>query len=630
MIKYLFYNKKNTHLVTIFIIVILTLTAYWPIFNADFIGFDDPIYVTENDPVRAGLTLQGFIWAFSEVHSANWHPITWLSHMLDCEIYGLNPLGHHITNLIFHMLNCFLIYVFFYKVSGAYFPSLLLSLLFAIHPLHVESVAWISERKDVLSTFFGLLCLLYYSQHYIKRQTLQNYLIILIFFSLSLMAKAMLVTLPILMIFLDKWPLKRRDKYRYWDKIPMFIPVFAISLVTYFAQLQGEAINSLKEVQVSSRIMNALISIVKYLIKTIYPANQSILYPHPGNEISIWYALLSLIIIIGILLICLKWYSQKPFILLGFLWFLVSLLPVIGIIQVGSQSMADRYMYIPHIGLFWAFIWAGECLSKKNLLSKYILILLSFLAISGFTFKTRVQTHFWKDSISLFEESIANTKDNYILYNNLAICLYKKKSPKALDYLNKSIAISSSYHIPRMNRAKYMITVEKTDLAISDYNYVLKENPNNIKAYLGLADIYMEKKEYKRAENICYQALKRKSDSEKINYQLGQIFEKTGQYKKSAFFYKQALLKNPFSAITYYDYARILIFLKDFYTAIDALKRAIDLDPTFAKAYNNLGSLYAWNDQIEKACHYISKALQLDPNDPNTQKNYNRLILLKK
>ncbi|MBF0450920.1 MAG: tetratricopeptide repeat protein [Candidatus Magnetomorum sp.] len=621
----IFKNKQT--LFSLCLMIVLTLFAYLPIFQADFAGCDDTLYVTENDWVRSGLTLQGISWAFTHFHSANWHPLTWISHMLDCELYGMNATGHHLTNVILHMMNSVLVYLFFVLVTGAHYRSLALALLFALHPLHVESVAWISERKDVLSTFWGLLCLLAYYR-YSQTFRRQAYSLMMVLFCLSLMSKPMLVTLPVLMIILDIWPLERNDARRFWDKMPLFIPVIGTGIVTYVAQLQDLAVNPFSSLCLSSRIINAFISSVDYLKKTVFPLNQSVLYPHPGNTMDWFLGVLCALLLLGLLIVCICQFKKMPFALTGYLWFFIALSPVIGIIQVGSQSMADRYTYVPHIGLFWAVIWTLASW-VRNRFTQIMVVLIFCIACIGYGAKTYLQTQFWKDGSTLFTQAITNTQNNYIAYNNLGVCLFQKnQAQSALDHFNQSIAIEPNCLEARLNKAECLLALNKRQDAILEYQCVLKKSPDDIKAHLGLAELYRKGRQFETAIEQCQTAMKHTSAPEPVFVKLADIFEEIGELKKAAYFYHQALLLHSVSPITHYQYARVLVSLKKFQEAIDHYQQAIDLDPTFAKAYNSLGALYAWNDQIVKAFKYISIARKLAPKDQEILENYKKVSLL--
>ena len=366
------------------LLILAIIIAYGQVKNFDFVGYDDQEYVTENIQVQKGLTVEGIIWAFTAFHSANWHPLTWLSHMLDCELYGLNPMGHHWTNLIIHMANTILLFLVLKLMTGAIWRSAFVAALFALHPLHVESVAWVSERKDVLSTFFGLLMIVAYYRHF-KMSNLKNYLLVIIFFCLGLMAKPMIITFPFVLLLLDFWPLKRFQfenhclsqcdgKTRCYfkgssrlilEKIPLFIPVVISCVLTFLAQQSQGAVKALGALPLTNRVANAFVSYVSYTVKAVWPSNLAVFYPHPGNTIPAWQIIAAVLIIAVANFLSIHSLKKYPYIAVGLFWYLGTLIPVIGLVQVGEQAIADRYTYIPLIGVFIIIAWGVPDLLKK-------------------------------------------------------------------------------------------------------------------------------------------------------------------------------------------------------------------------------------------------------------------------
>jgi len=358
----------------LFIVSICLIAAilfpYGQIVNHDFVSYDDPKYVMENPHVKAGLTRESIIWAFTTQHDGNWFPLTWLSHMLDCELYGLNPMGHHWTNLLIHMANTVLLFLIFQMMTGSTWRSGFVAALFALHPLHVESVAWVAERKDVLSTFFGMLTLLAYNR-YVRQTHLINYLLIILFFGLGLMAKPMLVTWPFVLLLLDFWPLKRfhfkEDKLQsngnsrfgwqqlfilFLEKIPLFILSAVSSVVTFTVQRSGGGVKSMEFLSLKARVSNTFASYVKYIVKTVWPHSFAVFYPHPGDTLPLWQIYGSILLIAIVTVFAMYALKQYPYMAVGWFWYLGTLLPVIGLVQVGGQAMADRYTYIPLTGIF--------------------------------------------------------------------------------------------------------------------------------------------------------------------------------------------------------------------------------------------------------------------------------------
>lgn len=355
----------------------MTLATYWQVGSHEFLNYDDPDYVTENPHIVGGITLSNVLWAFSSSYAANWHPVTWLSHMVDLQLYGMNPCGHHLTSLFIHTLSTVLLFLLLFRLTQAKWQSSFVAALFALHPMHVESVAWVAERKDVLCALFWFLTLLAYRANVVRRRP-ALYLLTLFFFVLGLMSKPMMVTVPLVMLLLDYWPLSRYgscdlttvDRQRpatlrllganVREKIPFFVCSFFSSAVTIFAQHKGGATGSFDTVRThfGTCIENVVVGYVRYLSKTFWPKDLAIFYPF-SLSISPWQVAYSLVIL-GSVTAAVIWGGRKyPFLIVGWSWFLITLLPVIGIVQVGSQSMADRYSYLPLVGLFIMVAWGG-------------------------------------------------------------------------------------------------------------------------------------------------------------------------------------------------------------------------------------------------------------------------------
>jgi len=613
-------NINNTKRIGIAFILILTIIVYTPVFQANFIGFDDPIYITKNDWVKAGLTWKGIQWAFTHFYSGNWHPLTWLSHMIDCEIYGMNASGHHVSNLIFHLMNSILLYLFFFQATGEQYKSLAMGLFFALHPLHVESVAWISERKDVLSTFFGLLSLLAYLR-YINNYEKKYYYYMLVGLCLSLMSKSMLVTMPFLLMILDVWPLKRTDRNRIKDKLPVFFLVIPFCIITCFAQHDGQSISSFSDVSLSDRIFNAWISSATYIYKTILPTHLAFLYPYPEQH-NILLAILCLLILLLIFITGFCVFSHMPYLITGFIWFIVALLPVIGIIQIGTQSMADRYTYIPHIGLFWAIIWTLSRLSKKNYYHQILIIVFCFV-LMGFACKTYLQAKCWKNGQTLFKQAIKNTKNNYIAHNNLGGCLTNPM--EQLEQFNRSIEIYPKYITGRINKGNCLLSMGKIKEAAMIFQTILKDEPNHIQANLALAELYYQQHQIKKALQCCHNALKNAGDSGYIYFKIAQIFIESGKLTEAQFFYRNALRVNPFSSVLHKEYGYLLVLLKQYPKAMSHFKQTVKLNPNDAKAHHFLSIIYTRDNQINKAYYHAKIAQNLAHEDNEISKHFQKV-----
>ncbi|MGD0253772.1 MAG: tetratricopeptide repeat protein, partial [Verrucomicrobiota bacterium] len=437
------------------LLALVTLLVYLPVCRYNFVNYDDGDYVTENQVVQNGLTWAGVEWAFTTWHAGNWHPLTWLSHMLDCELFGLNPGAHHLVNVLFHAANVVLLFALLLRMTNSLWPGAFVAALFAWHPLHVESVAWISERKDVLSTFFALLTLLAYVRHAksvacdewqmtgtaettgtpnlsrFARHPSLFYWLALIFFTLGLMSKPMLVTLPFVMLLLDLWPLKRvtSDKWQVagvlrlaLEKWPFFLLTAISCVVTFFAQRGGDAVVSLAKVSLRYRLENAPVAAVRYLLKMIRPADLAVIYPMPDKipALAVAAAVTALILISAV-----AWLVRRrsPYLLVGWLWFLGTLVPVIGLVQVGGAALADRYTYLPSIGLFIAAAFGLRDLADRFRFLKIPVAVAASLMLAGCLMLTENQLRCWRDSQTLFAHAVAVTKDNDIAHINLGVAL---------------------------------------------------------------------------------------------------------------------------------------------------------------------------------------------------------------
>jgi len=468
-------KKYQTHLICISL-ALAAFVAFEPILHNGFITFDDDIYVYNCPDVATGLTTQNVIRAFMNVHANNYHPITTLSHILDCQFYKLKPAGHHLTNLVFHIANTMLLFLFLSMATEKVWPAAFVAALFALHPMHVESVAWASERKDVLSTFFGLLTMLAYWR-YTERTSIRRYFLTLALFALGLFSKPMLVTLPFVLLLLDYWPLKRFEKIKFgrlvFEKIPFFILSAITCLLTFAVQLQMGLVKTLNSYQFQWRINNAIVSYAIYIKKMFWPTNLAIFYPHHYGNIASWQLAGSFFVLLVITMLALWQIRRRPYIIVGWLWFLGTLVPVIGILQVGLQAYADRYTYIPYIGLFISITWGIVDLTAKLKHKKQILSVCAGLLLFAFGIKTYIQTLYWNNNLLLYSHAVSVVKDNWWAYS----------------FLGKAWAACGKY-----------------DKAIEQYKIATKLDPENATVWYEMAKLYLEKGDVNEA-TIMYQKL---------------------------------------------------------------------------------------------------------------------------
>jgi tetratricopeptide (TPR) repeat protein len=562
-------------------LAVVTTALYLPIIHHDFVNFDDDDYITNNSHVQAGLTRAGVIWAFQTGAAANWHPLTWLSHMLDCQLYGLYPGGHHSTNLIFHVFNTLLLFLWLRQITGAQWRSAIVAALFAWHPLHVESVAWASERKDVLSTFFWMLALIAYTR-YARESTVHSpksrvfYGLSLLAFACGLMSKPMVVTLPFVLLLLDFWPLRRFSSFKFLvsssekpstpinreqalnpqpstesagrlicEKLPFFALTLVASMVTYFVQTSGRALWSPAGLSSWSRVANALWAYERYISKTFWPVDLSIFYTHPYH----WPPGL----VIGALLLLALWSGlflwrarQNPYLLVGWFWFLGTLIPTIGLVQVGSQSMADRYMYIPSIGLFILVVWGlGDFLNWRPHWRR-IAALAGGVALAGCLVATRIQLSYWQNSIRLFRHAIEATTDNFVAYTCLGETLRDLGMKKeALMLCAEAVRISPNSPVAQYNFGMALLQNQRLDEAIEHLDAAARLAPCNseIQFNLGLVLLLHDKPD--EAARYFAAALVERPDFAEAHRRLAQALSQQSKIKEAIFHYRAALRLKP-------------------------------------------------------------------------------------
>jgi len=467
-----------------FSLTLLIIIAYWPLKNNNIIDFDDPLYLS----LEKGFTFETLKWAFTTNQAFNWHPLTWLSLTLDYTLFNLNPAGYHFVNLTFHIVNTFLIFAIFRLMTGAVWRSVFVAALFALHPLHVESVAWISERKDVLSTFFWLLTMWFYVR-YVKRPSFSTYIPVFIALALGLMAKQMLVTLPFVLLLLDFWPLNRflNSKFSILnsiiEKIPLFCLSLIASLIVLYVQSQATLVRGMHQFPIGFRIENVLLAYVGYIGKMFYPLNLGILYPYPLTNPPMWQVASAGLLLLCITIAVFRFSHNRVWLIVGWLWYLGTLIPVIGLVQVGLQSMADRYTYIPLTGLFIIISWGIAELAEKLKCKPAVLAVSAVVVLSFLSFLTYRQVSFWKDSITLFEHTVSVTKNNDILHYNLGRLYLQKGVPdKAIFHWTQAVNIKPDQPTIHKNLAALLAQNGNIAQAIDHYRQTLIYKPDDAQA----------------------------------------------------------------------------------------------------------------------------------------------------
>jgi len=571
----------------------VTVVAYAGVWRNGFVAWDDPSYVSENSHVLGGLTWRGVVWAFTNTQGANWHPVTWLSHMLDVQLLGPDPGMHHAVGLLLHVLNSVLLFGVLHRMTGAPGRSAFVAALFAVHPLHVESVAWAAERKDVLSTLFWMLTMAAYVA-YVERPQRRRYVLLFVVFALGLMAKPMLVTLPFVLLLLDLWPLARHERTTWYalvrEKIPLMALALALSMVTFLAQQHAGAVQQLLGVPLGFRVANALVSYIRYIGKAIWPTGLAALYPFP-ESLDGWKVVGAVIALAAASIVAIRARARRPYLTVGWFWYLGTLVPVIGFVQVGYQAMADRYTYIPLIGLFIVVAWGANELSAAWPSRRVILAsAASVIVVAGIAL-TRAQVQVWHDGVALWQHTVAVTQGNFIAQTNLGYELAQRgRFDEAAEQYREALRISPNYILARQNLGLALASQGKYADAIDQYQTALRLQPANavLRADFGLTLANAQRDSDAIAQ--YQEALRLQPDLALANVRLGNALVRQG---------------NVSEAIAHYEHA-------------------IRVDPSSAEAHNNLGVALANRGSIDEAIVQFSSALRLKPDYADARNNLAR------
>jgi tetratricopeptide (TPR) repeat protein len=629
------------------ILVVAIVSIFWQVRDHEFVSFDDNEYVAQNLPVRSGLSLSGVRWAFTAMHSNNWHPLTWLSHMLDCELYGLNPAGHHVTNVLFHMANSLLLFLVLHRMTGALWRSGFVAALFALHPLHVESVAWVAERKDVLSTFFWMLTLWAYFR-YSKRPRINRYLLVLLFFALGLLSKPMLVTLPFVLLLLDYWPLGRiqlaksteprvRSKNSVdlksatfsliLEKIPFLALAAMAAILTVFAQQKGGTVKALELFPLESRIANALTSYVSYIGKMIWPPPMAILYPYP-DHFHIWGAAGAGLFLAGVTLLVIRVRRSHPYLAVGWLWYLGTLIPVIGLVQVGMQAMADRYTYVPLVGLFMMVGWGVPDILKGWKYQKIILAVSSSVSLFIFAILTWSQVQWWKSSITLFEHTVRVTSNNFLIHNKLGNVLFQKgEIGGAVAHYQEALRINSNFVEAYNNIGNAFIYKGDVQHAIDYYTKALSQAPDYADAHNNLGFALARQGKIAEAMTHYQEALRIKPDFAQAQYNLRMALADQRKNEEATAHVGKALGRKPGDADMHNNTGVALARQGKPKEALVEFAKALEIDPNFAEAHCNMGNSLTEIGRIDEAIAHYGEALRIKPDYPMARYNLGNALL---
>ena len=663
-------ETRRTWLLVI-LLAVITAAAYWPVARSDFINLDDPDYVTNNPRVLHGLAPESILWAFKTFHAGNWHPLTWLSHMLDCQLFGDRPAAHHLASLILHLANTALLFLVLLRLTKARWRSAFVAALFALHPLHVESVAWIAERKDVLSTFFFMLTLWAYVRHLEERprvspsdicgrpaaaQTRKSriwYALALLSFALGLMSKPMLVTLPLVLLLLDYWPLQRCQPSPLnpqppflWpllaEKAPFFALAVTSSVVTFIAQVQSGSVASIEAVPFASRLTSALVAYGAYLQKTFWPHDLAVFYPYPTTPPTL-SAGVAAAVLAAISIAVVRCRRRAPYLLTGWCWFLATLLPVIGLIQVGSQSMADRYTYVPLLGLFLAIAWGAADLAARWPHRQTVLAATGGAVLGACWITCHLQVKYWQDSLTLFSHAVAVTGSNALAECNLGNALGASgHAPDAVAHLRQALRLRPAYAEAHVNLGMALVFEGKTDEAIQHYRAAINAQPNYAPAHhllaaalalqlkndeakiefhealrlrpdypaalTGLGNLLLQQGQTEEGLRLLFAAVKLRDDCEDGHYWLASALARQGRMPEAVTHFRAALRVQPDHPAALNDLAWILATerrpeLRNVPEAIRLATRACELSAyTNPQCLDTLGTAFAqagrWADAI--------------------------------
>ena len=570
-------------------LVIGTFAVFGGLRSSGFVLMDDDDYVTENTHVQKGLSGDSVAWAFTTTHAANWHPLTWLSHMLDVQLFGLDAGKHHLTSLLLHAVNAVLLFLIFMRMTGALWRSAFVAALFALHPLHVESVAWIAERKDVLSTLFWLLTLIAWLA-YVKSSKTVPYALTVLFYALGLMAKPMVVTLPFTLLLLDYWPLKRlilplrghtaELKKLLWEKAPLFAMAAASCVVTVIVQHSGGAVKTTVEFPLGQRVANAALAYVTYLGKTIWPSSLAVFYPHPRAGLLAVSALLAFLVLACATVLMLRLRKSAPYLPFGWLWYLGTLVPVIGLIQVGEQAMADRYTYIPLIGIFVAVAWGLAGIGGKSRTLRYAVAVAAVASLAGLSVPAHIQAGYWAGNEALFTHALAVTTDNWTAHNNLGNALARKG-------INKD--------------------------AITHYEQALRIKPRDPKILSNLGIVLIRENRFSEAIECLQKAIEINPDFAEAQNNLGVALAYADQNAEAIEHYRQALRIQPDSAKTLDNLGLAFEATNRLPEAIEHFQKAVHLNPDFSGAHFHLGTALAREHRFVEAQEHLQQALRIEP-----------------
>jgi len=530
------------------VLAVATLAVYAPTVRHGFVDYDDDVYVFRNPHVVAGLTAESVAWAFTTMEVSYWHPLTWISHMLDCQIFGLRPAGHHLTSLALHTANVVLLFVVLAHLTGGVWRSALVAALFGLHPLNVESVAWVAERKNVLFAFFWILTLGAYGW-YVRRPGPARYLAVAAGTALALMSKPMAVTLPFVLLLLDFWPLARMSRPAFvrlfMEKLPLILLAALASAATIQAQLQVGAVVAVDALPPGERLANAVVSYLAYIGKLVWPARLGVFYPHRESSLPTAQVVAIGTVLVLVTAAALRAARRAPYLVVGWLWYLGTLLPVIGIVQVGTQAMADRYTYVPAIGLFIAVAWGVAALAARRPAPRGLAMAAAVLLVA-LAARTVVQLRAWRDSASLFAATIAAVPDSWVAHYNLGNAwMAAGRTAEAEAEFSETVRLRPRFARGHNNLGDALDALGRHERAIAAYQEAIRVNPEMAEAYNNLGTSLAALGRLQEAEVRLREALKRQPEFVEAWLNLGIVLRRQGRLAESREALSRAVLLRP-------------------------------------------------------------------------------------
>lgn len=603
-------------------LLLVVLCAYIQVHSFDFVKYDDDEFVANNVHLRGGFTLDALRWAFTSLYAANWFPLTWISYLLGYQFYGLDPGWHHLTNVLLHILSTLLLYGIFKRMTGARWRSAFVAFAFALHPLHVEPVAWVAERKEVLSGLFWFLTIASYLR-YTKRPTIYTYLLVIVMFCGGLMSKPMIVTLPLVLFLLDIWPLRRLEaipiRHLIVEKLPLLALSAGASAITFVAQQRGGAVSSLEIIPLALRLQNALISYLIYAVKFLWPTNVSIIYPLRA-DFPVWQVAGAALILLIVTTLAVLEARRRPYITVGWLWFLGTLVPVIGIIQVGIQSRADRYTYIPSIGLSIVAAWGLAEISDRSKWAKPAVMAISIAACSAWFTMTFIDLGYWRNSIAIFQHAIDATGDNWTAQNGLAQGLLSGgRVDDAIPHLEESLRLNPNVAESHVILGEAFSRSDRLDEAEAQFRHAVRLRPDNADAQEGLGMVLTDKGRFQEARAHLLEALRLRPDDPDSHYNLGRLYGLSGHADQAITQFAEAVRLKPNDAAAHYNLATALAVAGRVDEACGEFRAAMRLRRDYTEAHLSLARLFASLDRCKEAVIELREVLRLEPDSAEGQ-----------